>query len=365
MATCYLEEKFRQDDDKLITVLDDIRSGEISEASYNYLKDRHRAELDISFKPTKLFTHNVDVDRINQEELNNLEEEERIFLYQSSGSSKNVEKIFKSSLVLEEVILKKGAVVIFIKNNLEEGYINGTTGVIVDFDKDDGLPVVELFSGRKIKVSPLDWVREDDNGKIIATVSQIPLRLAWAITVHKSQGMTLDAAEIDLSKTFEVGQGYVALSRIKTLEGLRLLGVNDMALRVDPLILQIEERMKFASQRFAEEVESLTDEEFEEKSRKAVLNKGGIIDEEEIRIERKELKKEEEKLKKALANGEIKISSREKIPNYKITQNLIDQVADFQELVEKRGLTADTIIKHLIKIKDYEPAINLEKFKPD
>ncbi len=139
----------------MINILDDIRSGEISEASYTYLQDRHQAELE-NFRPTKLYTHNVDVDRINKEELDKLPGEERVFLYTSSGSAKNVEKIFKSSLLLEEVVLKKDAVVLFIKNNLEEGYINGTTGVVVDFDEDDGLPIVEIFSGRRIKVAPLD-----------------------------------------------------------------------------------------------------------------------------------------------------------------------------------------------------------------
>ena len=151
-----MEEKFRQDDDKLINILDDIRSGEISEASHTYLQDRYLKELEISFRPTKLYTHNADVDRINNQELEKLDGEARAFIYSSRGSKKNIEKIFKSSLVLEELVLKKEAVVLFIKNNLELGYINGTTGVVVDFDKDDGLPIVEIFSGRKIKVFPED-----------------------------------------------------------------------------------------------------------------------------------------------------------------------------------------------------------------
>ena len=173
-----MEEKFRQDDDKLINILDDIRSGEMSEESYTYLQDRHQKELKINFRPTKLYTHNADVDRINQEELEQIDSEEKVFIYSSRGTKKNIEKIFKSSLILEEVVLKKEAVVLFIKNNFEAGYINGTTGIIVDFDKDNGLPVVEIFSGRKIKVSPEDWSLENESGNIVASVSQIPLRLA-------------------------------------------------------------------------------------------------------------------------------------------------------------------------------------------
>jgi hypothetical protein len=141
---------------------------------------------------------------------------------------------------------------------------------------------------------------ENENGKIMATVSQIPLRLAWAITVHKSQGMTLDAAEIDLTKTFEPGQGYVALSRIKSIKGLRLMGLNDMALRVDPLILQIDSRMKEASARASQKIKDYTTEELEELFKNHIKKVGGTTQEKEILNERKKLEAEEKEIKKAL-----------------------------------------------------------------
>ena len=175
----------------------------------------------------------------------------------------------------------------------------------------------------------------------------------------------MDAAEIDLSKTFEVGQGYVALSRIRSIKGLRLLGINDTALRVDPLILQIEDRMKEASQRFSDEMESYREEELEKKFKDFILKAGGTVKKEEIEEERAFLKEEREKLERALKSGDVEIVKREKKPNYKITEELIDRVADFQELVEKRGMTAGTVIGHLQKIKEMDPAINLEKFKPN
>ena len=78
------------------------------------------------------------------------------------------------------------------------------------------------------------WVNLDPDEKVVASISQVPLRLAWAITIHKSQGMTLDAAEINLGKAFGHGMGYVALSRVRTLEGIKLVGINDVALRVSP-----------------------------------------------------------------------------------------------------------------------------------
>ncbi|RUM73669.1 MAG: helicase, partial [Sulfurovum sp.] len=247
LQTCYLEEKFRQDDNRLIEVLDDIRSGDISDKTNKALKARMDVNLSSESKITQLYTHNADVDRINLAELDKLEGEEKLFVYESKGSAKNIDKIFKSSLVLEELRLKKGALVIFIKNSPEGEYVNGTTGIVQSFSPIDKMPIVITTDGKKIKLEREEWSLENDSGKVTVTVTQVPLRLAWAITIHKSQGMTLDAAQIDLSKTFEVGQGYVALSRIKSIEGLSLLGLNPMALRVDPLILHIDDRIKMAS----------------------------------------------------------------------------------------------------------------------
>ncbi|MEA3331130.1 MAG: AAA family ATPase, partial [Campylobacterota bacterium] len=143
LKTCYLQEKFRQDDNVLISILDEIRSGNVSSNSYDILNSRHHKDLGIDFTPTKLYTHNIDVDRINNDELNKINNPSYEFKYKSEGSAKNIEKIFKSSLVLEEMALKKDAVVMFIKNNNELGYVNGTTGVVIDFDKETGLPIVK------------------------------------------------------------------------------------------------------------------------------------------------------------------------------------------------------------------------------
>ena len=281
LTSCYLEEKFRQEDDKLIRVLDDIRSGNITDVTYSILRSRYKKSLSPNFTPTKLYTHNFDVDRINNAELVKLKGKPKLFVFDSKGSERNVDKIFKSSLVLKELTLKKGAVVIFIKNDYEDGYVNGTTGVVERFDKKDNLPIVKISNGREIKVDYQEWSIENDSGEILATVSQIPLRLAWAITIHKSQGMTLSSAQIDLSKTFEVGQGYVALSRIRSLEGLKLMGINSNALRVDPLILKIDSKIKEASKKAEKEIEELIREEALEKEFEKHID-SIILDEEDF-----------------------------------------------------------------------------------
>jgi ATP-dependent exoDNAse (exonuclease V) alpha subunit len=129
----------------------------------------------------------------------------------------------------------------FTKNNPEKGFVNGTLGVITGYR--DGFPLVKITSGTVIHVEPMDWT-VSDNGRVIATITQIPLRLAWAMTIHKSQGMSLDSALMDLSQVFEYGQGYVALSRVRTLAGLHVLGYNDRALEVHPRVQQEDKEFK-------------------------------------------------------------------------------------------------------------------------
>ena len=351
LQTCYLQDKFRQDDERLIGILDDIRSGNISESSETLLASRHEKELSIT-TPTKLYTHNVDVDRINLDELNKLDGEPKHFVCETKGSEKNIEKIFKSSLVLEELALKKGAVVIFIKNNTEEGYVNGTTGVVQSFSPIDNMPIVRTTEGKKIKLDLEDWSLENDSGKVTATVSQVPLRLAWAITIHKSQGMTLDAAEIDLSKTFETGQGYVALSRIKNIEGLRLMGLNPMALRVDPLILHVDDRIKQASQKAADTLEALSKENLESKFESHISALGGVVNKEKI-------EEEIQNIKAGKPSHSAYVT-----PTHMKTKKLIEKSDTLIKLATNRGLGKSTIVNHLFLIKEENPKIDINKYKP-
>ncbi|RUM69976.1 MAG: helicase [Sulfurovum sp.] len=352
LQTCYLEEKFRQDDNRLIEVLDDIRSGDISDKTNKALKARMNVSLSSESKITQLYTHNADVDRINLAELDKLEGEEKLFVYESKGSAKNIDKIFKSSLVLEELRLKKGALVIFIKNSPEGEYVNGTTGIVQSFSPIDKMPIVITTDGKKIKLEREEWSLENDSGKVTATVTQVPLRLAWAITIHKSQGMTLDAAQIDLSKTFEVGQGYVALSRIKSIEGLSLLGLNPMALRVDPLILHIDDRIKMASVKAGEMVASLGEDVFDSMCEKHISNLGGVVEKEKI-------EEEVANIKAGKPSHSVYVT-----PTHIKTKNLIEKSETLIKLAINRKLAKGTIIQHLSLIKEEEPEIDLSKYKP-
>jgi hypothetical protein len=154
----------------------------------------------------------------------------------SQGRDILVSILKKGCLSPEILSLKIGAEVMFTKNNQKEGFVNGTLGTVVDFAKVSKYPIVKTRNGRKIEVEPMEWVVEE-NGKIKARIIQIPLRLAWAITVHKSQGMSMDSAIMDLRDVFEYGQGYVALSRVRRLSGLYILGLSEKAFKVHPDIL--------------------------------------------------------------------------------------------------------------------------------
>jgi ATP-dependent exoDNAse (exonuclease V) alpha subunit len=244
LMTCYLHEQHRQGDAKLLSILGEIRNGSVSASSLALLKSRLGVPVAAPVGIARLYTHNENVDEINNEQLLRLKEPQIVYDVHHGGSTNLIEKLKKDYRV-DRLILKKGARVMFMRNNLEMGYANGTLGEVVDFigggemDTPDPEPVVLTFDGRRIVVASEKWELEED-GKVRAWIRQVPLRLAWAITVHKSQGMTLDAAEIDLSRAFEPGMGYVALSRVKRLENISLLGFNDTALMVSERIKALD-----------------------------------------------------------------------------------------------------------------------------
>ena len=240
---CYLDKQHRQQDDfEFVNILDRIRENKAGEDVLNKLKTRLYKKISCQIKPTKLYTHNANVDAINSFELSKIQEKEEKYYMISEGQDELINFLKKSCLAPEILSLKIGAVVMFVKNNFNRGYVNGTLGKVIDFDK-NGWPIIETKSGKKIIAAPTSWKIEKNN-VILASIKQIPLRLAWAITVHKSQGMSLDAAEIDLSKSFERGMGYVALSRVRRLDGIKLMGINQMALRVSQQIVEKDKEFR-------------------------------------------------------------------------------------------------------------------------
>ncbi|KKU98883.1 MAG: hypothetical protein UY32_C0012G0012 [Candidatus Jorgensenbacteria bacterium GW2011_GWC1_48_8] len=245
LKVCYLDEQHRHGDEKLSEVLNAIRRTEVNESIRIRLRGRCDANLP-NGRVTKLYSHNADVDAENFRELQRLPGEEVNYRMETHGVPAIVQSLKNGCLAPENLVLKKDAVVMFVKNNFEKGYANGTLGRVVGFSE-EGHPRVITLKGRNISVSPESWMVEE-NGKRLAKITQIPLRLAWAITIHKSQGITLDAALIDLSAAFERGMGYVALSRVRTLDGMKLLGFNEKSLEVHPEILEFDAELQRKSE---------------------------------------------------------------------------------------------------------------------
>lgn len=267
---CYLHEQHRQGDDPLLDILNDIRSGTAGEHTKVPLRTRYKKEPQSAVKPTKLYSRNINVDTINESELLGITSEEKSFSMTTKGHSSLIEGLKKTCLAPEELHIKVGAEVMFIKNDPYGDYVNGTRGVVTGFAKTtQGWPIVKTCDGKNITAYPEEW-KFEDNGKIRAIISQVPLRLAWAITIHKSQGMTLDAVEVDLGDTFEPGMGYVALSRVRRLDGLKLMNLNDMALRVHPKILQHDQTFKDNSDATTAYLRSLTTEEMTKAQQKII-----------------------------------------------------------------------------------------------
>jgi ATP-dependent exoDNAse (exonuclease V) alpha subunit len=245
---CYLEEQHRQDDTAFLEILNAMRAGDVRRRHAEALLERVDAELPSHHDITELHTVNVDVDALNARKLKALSTKEHRYTISTAGAANFVETLKRSCLAAEDLVLKEGALVMFIKNNPEQKTVNGSLGTIVDFESGTDYPVVKLLSGREIIVEPDTWELRDGDTKR-ASLAQIPLRLAWAITVHKSQGMTLDAAKIDLRKAFVEGMGYVALSRVKSLQTLSLVGINRMALQISKDALAVDQMLRAKAER--------------------------------------------------------------------------------------------------------------------
>jgi ATP-dependent DNA helicase PIF1 len=261
---------YRQSDVIYQNILNQIREGRIKRSSNETLINIVGKELpnDLLVKPTKLYPTRNKVESINREEMEKLmDEEEHIFeikyhddlpinskkelILRSQFTKEQIEleiKYLKSNLRCDDIIkLKKGAQVMCIINmELAPSYMlcNGSQGVISGFQTLLGkvLPIVKWNDGKETVMPYNTWPSENIPG---VGVSQIPLILAWALTIHKAQGATLDVAEVDVgSGIFECGQTYVALSRVKSLEGLYLNSFDFRRIKVNGKVQEFYEKLK-------------------------------------------------------------------------------------------------------------------------
>ncbi|WP_198328896.1 AAA family ATPase [Psychrobacter faecalis] len=421
---CYLSEQHRQVSEAanggldLDDILNQIRRQEVTFEAIAALEATFDQNVDI--KRTRLYTHNLNVNKINDKELAALDGEMMRFEATSAGDSKLVETLKKTVRTQDDLVLKIGAKVMFIKNNSELGVSNGTMGELIGFaavkiddskdtsddliedtaqdaesatdksvkdkgqkttkDKDSDkkpprdkkpttqkMPVVRLNSGREVIAEPEEWIIEDETGDVLASYLQVPLCLAWAITIHKSQGMTLEAAEIDLSRTFELGQGYVALSRLKSLAGLQLLGMNDMSLQLDPLARGADKRFLALSDEADANYAMLDEESMTQAHEKFILKSGGTLSKSVIEAYANLQKKRREQ-------QQAQIDKKQKLGNQVsdksdstllATRILLEESLSIAEISQARQLSQSTIMRHIAELKSQDPSLACDHLRPD
>ena len=415
---CYLSEQHRQVSEAanggldLDDILNQIRRQEVTFESIAALEATFDQNVDI--KRTRLYTHNLNVNSINDKELAALEGEMMRFTATSTGDSKLVETLKKTVRTQDDLVLKVGAKVMFIKNNTELGVSNGTMGELIGFaavkiddskDSSDDLiedddentesetnktvkgkgkkaikekpkakkpttqkmPVVRLNSGREVVAEPEEWIIEDETGDVLASYEQVPLCLAWAITIHKSQGMTLDAAEIDLSRTFELGQGYVALSRLKSLAGLQLLGMNDMSLQLDPLARGADKRFLVLSEEADANYAMLDEESMTQAHEKFILKSGGTLSKSVIdayaTLQKKRREQQQAQIdKKQKLGNQVSDKSDSTLL---ATRLLLEESLSIAEISQARQLSQSTIMRHIADLKSQDPSLACDHLRPE
>lgn len=326
---CYITEQYRQDDEMLLGLLGSIRRNEIEEEHYTLLNEQKEIAYE-QIEPTRLYTHNADVDAVNSAKLAELPGPVRKFQMVGKGRKPLIEGLVKNCLSPEMLVLKEDAMVMCTKNNFEAGYVNGTLARVVRFD--EGYPVIETTEGKEIVMKTTTWELAED-GKILASIEQLPLRLAWAITVHKSQGMSLDAAEIDLSKAFVYGQGYVALSRVRSLDGLKILGMHPNALQVDPKIVMQDTKFHKESEAAEDAFIEMEDKEVAEMHERFVVAHGGKVPkDDEVGLVRK---------------GSERIHAES---TYALTKDLLLEGRGVKDIADVRSLTETTVWTHIEKL---------------
>ncbi len=224
----------RVSDNLFLDILSDVRHG-LSTGRVRDFLNEHLQDHDPDHPGTRLFPRKLNADNFNQKKLDELAEEEVTIDSIYFGSEKHIELLMKSAPVPVKLVLKLGCRVMFLQNDPQRRWVNGTRGVVTDITLDK--VTVKKDNGREVQADKSSFALQDAEGNILASVIQFPLTLAYATTIHKSQGATLDDLWCDLSSLWEPGHAYVALSRLRSAEGLHLIGWNPRSIIVDPKVL--------------------------------------------------------------------------------------------------------------------------------
>ncbi|XP_028177168.1 ATP-dependent DNA helicase PIF1 [Ostrinia furnacalis] len=236
-----LKEVHRQKDQEFISILNSIRIGRVTKEISDRLLGTARQKIESDgILATILCSHTNDSKTINDTKLKDLHGETKEFISQDSDNATKV--LDMQTIAPSKLVLKVGAQVMLLKNiNVNAGLVNGARGVVVKFE--EGFPVVRFKNKKEYTARTERWYVKNANGTLLCR-RQIPLNLAWAFSIHKSQGLTLDCVEMSLSKIFEAGQAYVALSRAQSLDTLRVLDFDSRHVWAEPSVLEFYQKFR-------------------------------------------------------------------------------------------------------------------------
>ena len=336
-----LKNVYRQTDGHFIDILNHARNCTLTSLDITDLNARYIPGF--SPKPEdgyiRLMTHNRQVDYVNTAEMEKLDSKPYTFVAAVTGTFPE-----ESYPTADSLTLKKGAQVMFIKNDPERRFINGTLGEVKSIDK-NSIAVRLAESGTVIDVEPMEWQNiryqfdeesKEISSKQIGRFKQYPLKAAWAITVHKSQGLTFDKAIIDVHAAFSPGQAYVALSRCRTLDGLVLS--SPVSASVFMRDNAVDAYMNYISRPVEELAFSSCYECFEYEKK---LEPEEVAPVEKVKVNKEKPKKEKKE--------ELRDESGKKLNTFEYSYWLYKQGDTVEQIAEKRGLNQSTIEGHLAR----------------
>lgn len=336
-----LKNVYRQTDRHFIDILNHARDCTLTSQDISDLNARYVPGF--SPKPEdgyiRLMTHNRQVDYVNETELEKLDNKPYTFVAAVTGTFPE-----ESYPTADSLTLKKGAQVMFIKNDPDRRFINGTLGEVKSIDK-NSIAVRLAESGTIIDVEPMEWQNiryqfdeesKEISSKQIGRFKQYPLKAAWAITVHKSQGLTFDKAIIDVHAAFSPGQAYVALSRCRTLDGLVLS--SPVSVSVFMRDNAVDAYMNYISIPVEELAFSSCYEYFEYEKKPESEDVAPV---KKIKVNKEKPKKEKKE--------ELRDDTGKKLNTYEYSYWLYNQGNTVEQIAEKRKLNPVTIEGHLAR----------------
>jgi len=232
---CQLSHNQRVQDNDFLDILSDVRYGKVTPRVFDFLREKIRPH-DEEDSGIRLFGRRDMSEDFNKKKLKEINQDEIVIDSIYIGSEKHIETLMKVAPVPQKLTLKIGCRVIFLQNDPQKRWSNGTRGIVTKIEPDK--ITIKKDQGREVSAEKATFSLQDAEGNVNATVIQFPLNLAYATTIHKSQGATLDELWCDLRSLWEPGQAYVALSRLSTANGLKLVGWNPRSIIVDPKVLE-------------------------------------------------------------------------------------------------------------------------------